>query len=67
MKISSLNTSHSLARELLEDPDFLLIVTVGDQEYVVDHTRTSRHVANYDDSCMYKTLVCREVTGNIVR
>nr|DAJ75564.1 MAG TPA: hypothetical protein [Bacteriophage sp.] len=42
-------------------------MTVGDQEYVVDHTRTGKHIANYDDSCMYKTLVCREVTGNIVR
>lgn len=42
-------------------------MSIGDKEYVIDHVRTERHVANYDDSCVYKTLVCYEGGGNIVR
>lgn len=65
--ITSLVTSHSLARELLSKPDGFILIANGEKEYVIDNIcRMSTH-ANIDDSVMYWTLQLKECEGNIIR
>ena len=55
-EITSYITTHSLARELLEQPDGFLTVSIGEEEYTIrDYQRKKTH-ANIDDSMMYWTL-----------
>lgn len=60
-------TSHGLARELLSKADDFLTVTVGDREYSIRATKKVKTHANLDDGVTHITLVCDELTGNIVR
>ena len=65
--IFELNTSHKVAKELLSKPDNFLTVTVNNREYSIKTIKNMRTHANIDDGVMHKTLVCDELTGNIVR
>lgn len=67
LKISIISTSHSLAKELLSEPDNFLTVTVKDREYSIRAIKRTRTHANVDDGVTHITLVCEELTGNIVR
>ena len=60
-------TSHSVAMELLSKTDEFLTVTVGDREYSIRTIKNIKTHANVDDGVMHKTLVCDELSGNIVR
>lgn len=60
-------TSHCLARELLSKTDDFLTVTVENREYTIRATKKVKTHANLDDGVMHTTLVCDELTGNIVR
>ena len=56
-----------MATELLSKADDFLTVTVGDREYSIRATKKVKTHANLDDGVMHTTLVCDELTGNIVR
>lgn len=60
-------TSHGVAKELLSKTDEFLTVTVGDREYSIRTIKNIKTHANVDDGVMHKTLVCDELSGNIVR
>lgn len=60
-------TSHGVAMELLSNTDEFLTVTVGDREYSIRTIKNIKTHANVDDGVMHKTLVCDELSGNIVR
>lgn len=60
-------TSHGVAKELLSKKDEFLTVTVGDREYSIRTIKNIKTNANVDDGVMHKTLVCDELSGNIVR
>lgn len=60
-------TSHGVAMELLSKADEFLTVTVGDREYSIRTIKNIKTHANVDDGVMHKTLVCDELSGNIVR
>ena len=59
-------TSHGVAMELLSKTDEFLTVTVGDREYSIRTIKNIKTHANVDDGVMHKTLVCDELSGNIV-
>ena len=56
-----------MAKELLSKTDEFLTVTVGDREYSIRTIKNIKTHANVDDGVMHKTLVCDELSGNIVR
>ena len=56
-----------MAKELLSEPDNFLTVTVKDREYSIRAIKKTRTHANVDDGVTHITLVCEELTGNIVR
>lgn len=60
-------TSHGVVMELLSKTDEFLTVTVGDREYSIRTIKNIKTHANVDDGVMHKTLVCDELSGNIVR
>lgn len=60
-------TTRQLVRELSDKPDDYITVTVGDREYSISHTKMIKTHANIDDGVMHRTLVCDEMSGNIVR
>ena len=60
-------TTRQLIRELSDKPDHYITVTVGDREYSISHTKRVKTHANIDDGVMHRTLVCDEMSGNIVR
>ena len=60
-------TTRQLIRELSDKPDDYITVTVGDREYSISHTKMIKTHANIDDGVMHRTLVCDEMSGNIVR
>lgn len=60
-------TTRQLVRELSDKPDDYITVTVGDREYSISHTKMIKTHANVDDGVMHRTLVCDEMSGNIVR
>ena len=60
-------TTRQLIRELSDKPDDYITVTVGDREYSISHTKMIKTHANVDDGVMHRTLVCDEMSGNIVR
>ena len=53
-------TTHQLAKELLKKDDCYLTVTVENREYIIESICTTKTIANMDDSCIYKTLQCKE-------
>lgn len=63
--LSSIGTTHELARELLDKPDDFVTVTVGNREYNIEHVKTVATHANRDDGVTHKTLVCNEMSGNL--
>lgn len=64
---NNMYTSHGVAKELLSKTDEFLTVTVGDREYSIRTIKNIKTHANVDDGVMHKTLVCDELSGNIVR
>ena len=63
-----LTTTHSLARELLGKPDGFLVVSNGEQEYVIDSIKRVSTHANLDDFLTYWQLRIKESEqGNIIR
>ena len=60
-------TTRQLIRELSDKPDDYITVTVGNREYSISHTKMIKTHANIDDGVMHRTLVCDEMSGNIVR
>ena len=60
-------TTRQLIRELSDKPDDYITVTVGNREYSISHTKMIKTHANVDDGVMHRTLVCDEMSGNIVR
>ena len=60
-------TTRQLVRELSDKPDDYITVTVGNREYSISHTKMIKTHANVDDGVMHRTLVCDEMSGNIVR
>ena len=65
---SCINTSHELARELLNKPDSFITAIIGDKEYVVDGIKRIATHANIDDSVMNWSLILRDCgQGNIKR
>ena len=64
---NGLTTTHSLARELLSKPDGFLVVSDGEQEYVVDSVRRAATHANLDDYLTHWVLNIRQCFGNIIR
>ena len=60
-------TTRKLIRELSDKPDDYITVTVGNREYSISHTKMIKTHANVDDGVMHRTLVCDEMSGNIVR
>lgn len=62
-----ITTAHQLAKELLSKQDDFVTVTVGDREYSISHIKLVKTHANVDDGVLHRTLVCDELSGNIVR
>ena len=60
-------TTRQLIRELSDKPDDYITVTVGNREYSISHTKMIKTHANVDDGVMHRTLVCDDMSGNIVR
>lgn len=56
-----------LINELKDKQDSFITVTVGDKEYAISHTKMVKTNANIDDKSMHRTIVCSEITGNIVK
>ena len=65
---SCINTSHELARELLNKPDSFITAIIGEKEYVVDGIKRIATHANIDDSVTHLALNLRDGgDGNIKR
>ena len=62
-----INTCYSLIKELERRPNSFVTVTVGDKEYAIKCTKLVKTHGNIDDTCVHTTLVCDELSGNIVR
>ena len=56
-----------MARELISKPDNYVTVTIGNREYGIETIKTVATHANCDDSVTHKTLMCNELSGNVVR
>lgn len=63
-----INTTHELARELINKPDGFVTATIGDEEYVINNIQRTKTHANIDDSVTHWTLNLRNGgNGNIKR
>ena len=65
--LNGIMTTYQLGKEFLSKTDDFLTVTVGDREYSIRAIKKVRTHANVDDGVTHTTLVCDELTGNIVR
>lgn len=63
-----INTTHELARELINKPDGFVTATIGEQEYIINNIRRTKTHANIDDSVTNWILNLRNSeNGNIKR
>lgn len=64
----SFTTSHSLARELLSNPDGFITISTEDGEYIIGNIKRKLSHANIDDSVVHWTLKGEyKIEGNIIR
>lgn len=63
-----INTSHALAKELLDRPNGCITATLNEEEYVINNIRRITTHANIDDSVTHLTLNLRDGgKGNLKR
>ena len=61
-------TSHSLARELLSNPDGFITISTEEGEYIIGNIKRKSSHANIDDSVMHWTLKGEyKSEGNVIR
>lgn len=62
---NGIRTSHELAKTLLSEPDSLLTIYIGEDEYMAEKIKTVRSYANRDDYVAHKAVVCKKMNGNL--
>lgn len=61
------STCQNIGKELLAMQDDFLTVMINNKEYAIKAIKRIKTHANQDDGVMHTSLICDELSGNIVR
>ena len=66
-EITSISTSHALARELLSKPDGFITASFGELEYMIESFQRVKTHANIDDYVTHWTLNLKDGGGGNIK